>query len=97
MDLARDILSLSDFKRRSAALLEQMKTTKRPLVLTVNGRAELVVQDAASYQRMEALARRLEAIEGIEDGLAAMDAGQEEEAGVVFEQLERKHPFLQTR
>ena len=94
MDLTQDILSLSDFKRRSAALLEQMKTTQRPLVLTVNGRAELVVQDAASYQRMEALSRRLEAIEGIEEGLASMDAGKGEEAGVVFERMERKYPFL---
>lgn len=94
MDLTQDILSLSDFKRRSAALLEQMKATQRPLVLTVNGRAELVVQDAASYQRMEALALRLEAIEGIKEGLADMEAGRGEEASVVFEQLERKYPFL---
>lgn len=94
MDLTQDILSLSDFKRRSAALLEQMKTTQRPLVLTVNGRAELVVQDAASYQRMEALALRLEAIEGIKEGLADMEAGRGEEASVLFEQLERKYPFL---
>lgn len=94
MDLTQDILSLSDFKRRSAALLEQMKTTQRPLILTVNGRAELVVQDAASYQRMEALAVRLEALEGIKQGLAAMESGEEEDAEVVFEQLEQKYPFL---
>jgi prevent-host-death family protein len=94
MDLTQDILSLSDFKRRSAALLEQMKTTQRPLILTVNGRAELVVQDAASYQRMEALAVRLEALEGIKLGLAAMEAGDEEDAEVVFEELEQKYPFL---
>lgn len=94
MNLTEDILSLSDFKRRSAALLAQMKTTKRPLVLTVNGKAELVVQDAASYQRMEALARRIEAIEGIEEGLASMRAGQGDDAEAVFERLEQKYPFL---
>jgi hypothetical protein len=30
----------------------RLKEKKSPLVLTVNGRAELVVQDAASYQEM---------------------------------------------
>jgi len=94
MDLTQDILSLSDFKRRSAALLEQLKATKRPLVLTVNGKAELVVQDAASYQRMERLALRIEAIEGIEEGLASMEEGRGERAEVVFGRLEKKYPFL---
>lgn len=94
MDLTQDIMSLSDFKRRSAALLEQMKVTKRPLVLTVNGRAELVVQDAASYQRLESLARRIEALEGIEEGLASMERGEGEAMDAVFDRLEQKFPFL---
>tara|TARA_R110002096_G_scaffold395566_1_gene591078 strand:+ start:153 stop:458 length:306 start_codon:yes stop_codon:yes gene_type:complete len=96
MNLSEDILSLSEFKRRSATLLQQMKSTQRPLVLTVNGRAELVVQDAASYQRIEAMARRLEAVVGIEAGLASMDAGQGEEADTVFARLESKYPFLKS-
>src|SRR5713101_507660 len=49
LDISKDIHSLTDFKRKTTELVAQLKTTGRPLVLTVNGKAELVVQDAASY------------------------------------------------
>lgn len=50
LDIKEDIQSLTDFKRNTAEFMQQLKQTGRPLVLTVNGKAELVVQDAASYQ-----------------------------------------------
>lgn len=46
----KNIHSLSDFKRKAKEFIEQIKTTKSPLVLTVNGKAEVVVQDAQSFQ-----------------------------------------------
>jgi hypothetical protein len=46
MKLTRDIQSLSTFKRDTAKLDRQLKKTRQPVVLTVNGKAELVVQDA---------------------------------------------------
>ena len=39
MKLTRDIQSLSTFKRDTAKLMRQMKKTKAPVVLTVNGKA----------------------------------------------------------
>src|SRR5690349_15818551 len=48
MKLARDIMSLSTFKRDSNKVMRQMKKTKEPVVLTVNGKAAVVVQDAES-------------------------------------------------
>ena len=42
------------------------------MVLTVNGKAELVVQDAASYQKLLEAQERMEAIEGIRRGLESM-------------------------
>jgi hypothetical protein len=54
----------------------------------VNGKAELVVQDAAAYQ---ALLDRVEAIEGIQRGLADMKAGRMKPARRVFNRLRRKH------
>ena len=50
LDLTKDIRSLTEFKRNTSELVENLKRTKHPLVLTVNGKAELVVQDAESYQ-----------------------------------------------
>ncbi len=49
--------------------LEQMKQTGKPVVLTVNGKAELVVQHAESYQKLLDALERLEAIAGIKQGL----------------------------
>jgi prevent-host-death family protein len=49
MKLARDIMSLSTFKRDSNKVMRQMKKTKEPVVLTVNGKAAVVIQDAESY------------------------------------------------
>ena len=52
MDLSKDIRSLSDFKRNTGELMERMEESGEPMVLTVNGKAKLVVQDAASYQKL---------------------------------------------
>lgn len=72
MKLTRDIQSLSTFKRDTAKLVRQMKKTKEPVILTVNGKAELVVQDAESYQKLLEAKERIEAIEGIKRGLDSM-------------------------
>jgi len=46
----KNIHSLSDFKRNAKEFIEHIKTTRSPLVLTVNGKAEVVVQDAQAFQ-----------------------------------------------
>ncbi|WP_414545425.1 type II toxin-antitoxin system Phd/YefM family antitoxin [Nostoc sp. CCY0012] len=46
------IHSLTDFKRNVKQFLERIKATKSPLVLTVNGKAEVIVQDASAFQEM---------------------------------------------
>jgi prevent-host-death family protein len=88
LDLANDIRSLSDFKRNTNDLLERLRETGHPLVLTINGKAELVVQDAEAYQ---ALLDRVEAIEGIQRGLAEVKAGRVKPARRVFDRLRRAH------
>lgn len=76
MDITKDIHALTDFKRKTTELLRQMKETGQPIVLTINGRAELVVQDAGSYQRLMELVDRLEAIAGIRRGLNESSRGE---------------------
>ncbi len=65
----QDIRSLTDFQRNTQAQLRRLKSSGRPAVLTVNGRAELIVQDAAAFEDM------LDAIRGIQRGLDEMKAG----------------------
>ena len=72
MDLTRDINSLTHFKRNTSQVIEQLKATGAPMVLTVNDSAEVVVQDAAAYQRMLDLLEQAEAIVGIKKGLASI-------------------------
>ena len=88
MDLARDIHPLTDFKRHTAEFLTQLRATGQPLVLTINGKAEIVVQDAKSYQRLLALAERLETIEAVREGLASIDRGEGRPMDEVFDTLE---------
>lgn len=84
MKLTRDIHSLSTFKRDTAKLVRQMKRTKEPVVLTVNGKAELVVQDAESYQKLLEAKDRMEALEGIKRGLESMKRQRGKPAEVFF-------------
>ena len=88
LDIANDIRSLSDFKRNTSELLDRLKKTGSPLVLTINGKAEVVVQDAEAYQ---ALLERVETIEGIQRGLADVKAGRTKPARKVFDQLRRRY------
>ena len=75
MDITKDIRPLTNFKRNTIELLRQMKETGQPIVLTINGRSELVVQDAGSYQRLMELVDRLETIAGIQKGLEESKRG----------------------
>jgi prevent-host-death family protein len=51
-NIAEDICSMTEFKRRTTRVLTRLRGTGRALVLTTNGRADVVVQDAASYQKL---------------------------------------------
>ncbi len=68
-NLSADIHSLTSFRRRSGDFMKQLKKTKRPLILTVKGKAAAVVQDAQGYQRLLDIAARADAEEGIRQGL----------------------------
>ena len=76
VDLAQDVDSLSNFKRQTAKFVERMKKTGEPVVLTINGKAELVVQDAASYQHLRNLAERIDSLETLRRSLDDADAGR---------------------
>jgi prevent-host-death family protein len=89
MNLSQDIHPLTDFKRNTPEFLRQLKETGNPVVLTINGKAELVVQDAASYQRLFNLAEQLETIQAVKEGLASVDRGEGRPMDDVFDALEK--------
>lgn len=55
-----DIGSLTDFSRNTKAHLKRLRQTGRPELLTVNGKAEVVVQNASAYQRLIESLEKLE-------------------------------------
>ena len=48
----RQIHSMSDFLRNHKAHVARLKETRTPEVLTVNGRAEVVMLDTESYENL---------------------------------------------
>lgn len=84
------INSLTNFKRQTAEFLDQLHASGEPLVLTVNGKAQVVVQDAAAYQKLAetaAKADREETISAIREGLADVEAGRTKPARAVLARL----------
>lgn len=89
MNLSRDIHSLTEFKLKTPAFVQQLKDIGEPIVLTINGKAELVVQDAASYQKLLDVAEQARVIEGIWQGLADVRAGRTQPVAEAFAEIRR--------
>ncbi|MGL5065286.1 MAG: type II toxin-antitoxin system Phd/YefM family antitoxin [Microcoleus sp.] len=87
INLSRDIHSLTDFKRNTTEFVQRLKQTKHPLVLTVNGKAELVVQDAESYQKLLDAVELLETLKGIKLGLEQRSRGEGKKVEDFFDRL----------
>ena len=73
MKLKRDIQSLSDFKQNASKFVKQVQESKEPLVLTVNGKPAVVVQDAESYQEMVDREEYWGTVAALQAALADMD------------------------
>lgn len=86
-DITEDIQSMTSFRRRPAEFMKRLKKNKRPIVLTVNGKAEAIVQDAAAYQRLLDIAAQADAAEGIRQGLEDARKGRTRPAREVFDEM----------
>jgi PHD/YefM family antitoxin component YafN of YafNO toxin-antitoxin module len=64
----KEIRSVTDFQRNAKTHVARIRKSKAPLVLTVNGQAAIVVQDAVAYQQL------LSRVGELEDELAAVAA-----------------------
>jgi prevent-host-death family protein len=79
----RNIHSLTDFKRNANAYVEQLQATQLPLVLTVNGKAAVVVQEAGAFQSL------IDRISAMETELQSFKLAQlRQDLGAGIEQLD---------
>ncbi len=90
VDIAEDIQSLTDFKRASAKVIRRMKKTRKAVVLTINGKAELVIQDAASYQRLLDMQAQYETRLAIDQALEDVREGRHRPVTDVFAAVRAK-------
>ena len=79
-----DIRSVTRFYNHSAAFLDHVHETKRPLILTV-------LQDAESHQRLLDIAAEASAAEGVRQGLDDLAAGRTRPAAEVFSEIHIRH------
>ncbi|MGA9641136.1 MAG: hypothetical protein WBQ72_07055 [Terriglobales bacterium] len=86
----REIHSLTDFLRNHKAHVKRLKKTKTPEVLTVNGKAEVVVQGAVSYQRMQERLHHMETLAAIQEGMASAERGELKPAAQVLDEMRQK-------
>jgi len=91
IDLTTDIQSLTTFRRSSGDFIKHLKKSKRPMVLTVNGKAAAVVQDPEAYQRLLDIAAQADAEEGIRQGLEDERNGKLQPIREFFAEFEAAH------
>jgi prevent-host-death family protein len=91
LDITKDIQSLTTFRRQSGDFMKQLKKSKRPVVLTVNGKAAAVVQDAEAYQRLLDIAASADEDEAIRQALDDVARGRTRPAREVFDEIRRTH------
>ncbi|MGQ0562840.1 MAG: type II toxin-antitoxin system Phd/YefM family antitoxin [Gemmatimonadota bacterium] len=85
-----DICALSDFTRNARSHAERLRRTQRPEVLTLNGSAELVVQNAAAYQTLLDRLDELETLLALDEAAAEIDRGEVEPAAEMLAQLRQQ-------
>lgn len=70
-----DIGPLTGFLRNHKAYLAKLAKTGRPQVLTVNGKAEVVIQSAAAYQKLLDMLDAAETVKVLRDRLDSVGDG----------------------
>ena len=87
IDITKDIQPLTTFRNNSVKFMKRLKKTRRPIILTVNGKPEAVVQSAAEYQRLLDLAAQADPEEGLRQGLEDIAKGRTRPAREVLAEL----------
>jgi hypothetical protein len=89
----REVRSVTEFQRNIKNYVGRLKKRRAPLVLTVNGRAELVVQDARSYQELLDRLDRAETLAAIRRGIEQARLGEGLPIEEAEKRLMKKHGF----
>ena len=89
----REVRSVTEFQRNLRDYVGRLKEMKTPMVLTINGRAEVIVQDAASYQALLDRLERAETVAAIRQGIEEFKRGEAIPLKQAERRLRKKHGF----
>ena len=68
INISQNIVSLSDFKNKASKMLHEIQSSRRPLVITQNGKAAAVLISPSDFDLLTEQARFVEAVQrGLED------------------------------
>ena len=84
LSITEDIRSITDLKRNTNSVLDQIHKTKRPVVLTVNGKAEAVIIDAKEFEKMSNAFSLLKLLASAEEDISN---GRYQEARIFFKKF----------
>jgi|HubBroStandDraft_1064217.scaffolds.fasta_scaffold2172540_1 prevent-host-death family protein len=87
--ISDDFVPVNDFKAQAAELLKRLGDSRKPLVITQNGRPAGVLLSPAAY---DDLIERTELVAAVTAGLGDIEAGRTESHGVVAARLRKKFP-----
>lgn len=87
----KEIQPLTDFLRNHKPFISRLQELKSPVLLTVNGRAEIVVQDADSYNALIERLNRMETIIAVREGIASAERGELKSAERVIAEMKAKY------
>lgn len=83
--------TLASFQRDPKSHLARLRETGKPELLTVRGKAEVVVQDARAYQSLLDQLDELEAVTGVKEGIASALAGKGRPVGEFLNEIRAKY------
>lgn len=86
-----DVQPLANFRDNPTELILQLKKTRRPIALTVDGKPEVVLQDPAEYEHMLDLLEAAGLHDAIRQGLEDVEAGRVRPAEEFFEEMRYRY------
>jgi prevent-host-death family protein len=81
--LDKDIQPLSEFRSKTAFYFDKVKKTKRPLIITQNGKSAAILLDVSEY---EAMVDKIEVLEDIKIAEEQINNG----FGISHEKVKKK-------
>ena len=85
--------SLTDFQRNARSCIEGLNETKKPMLLTINGKVQAILIDPASYQSFVGFCERRHFMDALRDGERAIEEGRVRTAAEAYQEMKSRYDF----